>query len=82
MISEEDELFWFIEISKAHSLTFRAKVKVIAKIIANAPRTKKHASQKNLSRGSLSNWCDAVKQYDDPTLWGVDIIIIIIIEHI
>ena len=25
----------------------------------NDPRHKKHATQKNLSMGSLSNWCDA-----------------------
>ena len=42
----------------SHSLTLRAKVKVKQKSKANA-LGKKHASQKNLSRGSLSNWCDA-----------------------
>ena len=43
-----------------HSLTFRAKVKVIAKIKANALRNKNMPPQKNLSRGSIgvSNWCD------------------------
>ena len=41
-------------------LTLRAKVKVIAKIKMQCPGEQKNMpSKKYLSRGSLSNWCDA-----------------------
>ena len=34
-------------------------MKKLSQLDANALGNKKHASQKNLSRGSLNNWCDA-----------------------
>ena len=42
----------------SHSLTLRAKVKVIAKIKSQCPR-EQNMPLKNFSRGSLTNWCDA-----------------------
>ena len=44
---------------RSHSLTLKAKVKVIAKIKSQCPGEQKPCLPKYLSRGSLSNWCDA-----------------------
>ena len=47
---------------RSHNLILRAKVKVIATIKNQMPQeTKNMPPQKNLSRGSLSDWCDADK---------------------
>ena len=51
---------------RSHSLTFRAKVKVIAKIKSHAQGNKKHASTKEIW-GSLINWCDADEDEDEDT---------------
>ena len=44
---------------RSQSLTLTPNVKVIAEPKANDLGNKKHATQKNFGRGSLSNWCDA-----------------------
>ena len=62
---------------RSHSLTLRAKIKAIAKIKSQCRREQKTClSKNNLSRGSLSNWCegDADEDADNDggsTYWAV-----------